>query len=190
MKQTSNKSLPFNLELSYGFPHLARIHTLASNQAWPYLQAAGLPKYIVENPKVMPPVYEMLRHRHCLAFSNIDENSTLAQEITKEGYHWGNYKQWTQLKLWYGLLEHLTELSNRDIAVEFDRWSRRHWFPGKQLDRARDEWQNLLQDLTDPTTEHIKVPIPNFLESLIPDLRELVSYAITDIALPDLIAYN
>jgi hypothetical protein len=179
MRHTLSKYLPFNLERGFSDLHLPRILALATKQVWPYLKSAGLPKYIVENPKVMPPVYERFRHGYCIAFSSMSENPALVQEIMGKEYHWADYEKWARIKLWHSLLEHLTELSDRDVAVEFDRWAHRHWFPDEQLDRATDEWQRLLECMTDPTAEGIKVPIPNFLEPLIPDLRELVSYEIT-----------
>lgn len=182
MKSVLEESLPYNSSVEYDWPNLRGVLALASEQAWPYLKSAGLPEYIVNNPKVMLPVYELLRHRHCIAYSTYEENPNLVRKVLGEEYYYADYHKWVGIRLWYDLLKHLSEVSNPNVAIEFDRWAYRHWFSGKQIDLIMEEWKKVLRSLTALDIHKVQAEMSdlNFLEPLLPELRKLVSREIDD----------
>jgi hypothetical protein len=190
MKEIISEKLAHDLDhlsVECDYPNLHGILALACEQSWPYLRAAGLPEYLVSNPKVLSYAYEHLRHKYCIAFATLYDSTELIESRVGGGFHSIGDHRWIRFKLWCHFLEQLAKLSSRDVAVEFDRWARRHWFSG-ETNIAMYEWKSVLESLTASEENEwmIKVPLPDFIRPMLPELRKLVSCEISHSVLGEL----
>jgi hypothetical protein len=183
MKEIVSENFPHDMtypSLDNCCPNLIGILALASEQFWPYLRAAGLPEYLVSNPQIFLPLYEDLRHRYCVAYMTLQDSPELVESFLGKDFDPLGDDKWIRLKLWHQLLEKLEKLSDQDVAMQFDRWARRHWFSG-EVNNAINEWKSILLSLTASLENQwlIKVPLPDFIRPMLPELRELVSCEIS-----------
>ena len=142
-----------------------RLVTLA--WAKPFLALMGLPQALVEQPEVWEPICTA-------AFADYETQMEVADGLPGDDFY--RIERLIKPYVIARALHQLAQKLGRNVAVEFERWVRRH-FLCIEVESAMFDWRIVLFNGTlPPNTRGSQVPPPAVLMPLLPEIEDLVSY--------------
>jgi len=132
----------------------------------PFLPLLGLPTALVEQPDIWTPIYQptTLEYRH-----RTEEFRNLAIEVRDQAE--ARILQQVITKALFKLAEGL----GQEVAVEFERWVRRH-FLCHEVELAMNAWESVLRaGCAPPNSRYDQVHPTDVLLPILPEIKDLVS---------------